>query len=110
MLQEVACDVLCIFIRDNVTAQKKSIETGGMEVLLAAINNHLGCATLCRNACAAMSNIASDSKENTGLLIGMCVTAVVVKVKNKWPDDTKVQRAVKRLTQSIIFEMNSWMG
>jgi hypothetical protein len=63
----------------------KAIEPGGIEVLLAAINNHLGSSELCESACSALFNVASGSKENTGLLISLGGGAVVAKVRTRWP-------------------------
>jgi hypothetical protein len=107
-LQERACGLLRHLVCCSI-GKAKAIKSGAIEVLLAAINNHLGSANLCEYACWALSTIATDSKENTGLLISMYVTAAVAKVKNKWPDDGKVRSSVKHLTKLIVAEMNSWV-
>jgi hypothetical protein len=32
----------------------------------------------------------------------------VTKVREQWPDDDKVQEAVRKLTKPIVRELNSW--
>jgi hypothetical protein len=47
------------------------------------------------------------NKENIERLTSLGGAAAVVKVKNKWPDDGKVQTAVKSLTKLIVAGMSS---
>jgi hypothetical protein len=93
----------------NVTGKKRVIESGGIKVVLAAVNDHLDCANLCENAGWALANIVRGSKESVGLLISLAGGAAVAKVRTKWPDDGKVQKPVKSLTKLIVAEMSSWM-
>jgi hypothetical protein len=86
----------------------KAVESGGMEVLLTAVTNHLDSAIICQNACPAIFNIASGSKENAGLLIGLGGGAAVAKVRTKWRDDDKVQKWVRKLANLFAFEWKAW--
>jgi hypothetical protein len=101
-LQERACCALRNLTCNNTTGKNKVVETGGIEVLLAAITNHLNSAGVCENACLAMYNIVHGSKENTELLITLGGGAAVAKVITKWPDIKDVQAQVKKLAS--IFE------
>jgi hypothetical protein len=107
-LQTSACAALHNVVCKNVTGKKKAIESGGIEVVLAAINNHLGSVILCEIACWALCNIVNGSKENTGLLISLCGGAAVAKVRTKWPDNNDVQYRVRRLARLLASEMKSW--
>jgi hypothetical protein len=86
----------------------KVVETGGIEVLLAAINNHLDSADVSGTACWALSNIVANSKEDTELLIDLGGGAAVSKVRKEWPDDNVAQTQVQRLAKLMAAEMNSW--
>jgi hypothetical protein len=107
-LQEVACAALHNLINKNVTAKKKAIESGGIEVVLAAINNHLGSSFVCERACKALLNIVNGSKENTVLLISLCGGAAVAKVRTKWLDNNDLQCWVRKLANLIASEMKAW--
>jgi hypothetical protein len=100
-LQDGVCDVLSNLANCSI-GKEKAIESGVIEVLLAAINNHLGSAKLCESACSALFNIASGSKENTGLLITLGGGAAAVKVGTKWPDKNHVQTQVRNLANLIV--------
>jgi hypothetical protein len=106
-LQEYACSAL-----RNLTCcsigKTKVVESGGIEVILAAINNHLGSPFVCRKACWALSNIVRRSKENTGLLITLGGGAAVAKVRTKWPDNDGVQTRMRRLANLMAMEMKAW--
>jgi sirohydrochlorin ferrochelatase len=84
-LQEYACNVLINLAYCNI-GETKAIEAGGIQVLLAAIDNHLGSAEVCGYACWALFNIVFDNKENTELLISLGGEAAVSKVRTKLPD------------------------
>jgi hypothetical protein len=64
----------------------------------------LNSANVCENACGALVNIASSSKENTWLLINLGGGAAVAKVGTKWPDNTIVQTNVRRLAHLSVAE------
>jgi hypothetical protein len=101
----------CI-VRTNLACcsigEKKAVESDEMEVLLAAINNHLNSADVCECACKALYFIVLGSKERTGLLISLGGGAAVANVRAKWPDNAKVQIGVRKLAKLIATEMNSW--
>jgi hypothetical protein len=93
------------------TGKSIAVKTGGVEVLLAAVNNHLSSAVLCQNAvCALLSMFFWGSKGNPGQLICLGGAAAIAKVKNKWPDDIKVQAQVRSLFTLTADELNSWAG
>jgi hypothetical protein len=79
-LQEHACDALRNMASCSSAGKKRIIELGGIEVLLAAVINHLDSEILCQSACWAMYNIISDDKERTELLLSLGGGAVVAKV------------------------------
>jgi hypothetical protein len=106
-LQEHACVALRNLACCSI-GKKKVVESGGIEVLLAAVNNHLNSSEVCENACWALVNIAKKSKENTELLISLGGGAAVAKVRRKWPDDNDVQKQVRNLAKLIAAEMNTW--
>lgn len=99
-------NVIC----NNGADKAKTIESGGIDVLLAA-TTHLGFSNFCERACCTLYNIVRGSKENTGLLISLGGAKAVANVRTKWPDDDKVQTKVKRLTKLIVLgaEMSNWM-
>jgi hypothetical protein len=107
-LQRRACAALRNLALTNVIGKANIIESGGIEVLLDAIHNHLGSAILCTNACLALVNIAKrGSMEHTGLLITMGAGAAVAKVRTKWPDNNDVQTEVRGLANLIAVELNA---
>jgi hypothetical protein len=102
-LQDFACGTLRNLTGSSIS-KANAIESGGIEALLAAINNHLGSAILCQKACWALCNILHDSKENTRLLIRLGGGAAVYKVRTKWSDNNDVQTQVRRLVDLIASE------
>jgi hypothetical protein len=104
MLQESACAALnnlawCSIDRAN------AIESGGIEVVLAAITNHLDSAVVCQNACWALYNIILDDEAGTELLISLGGGAVLATVGRKWPDNKDVQTHLRNLAKLIAAEM-----
>jgi hypothetical protein len=89
-------------------SKTKAIELGGIELLLAAVNNHLDSASVCQYACWALYNIVLGSKENTELLISLGGATAVAKARRKWPDDDKLQTQVRRLVNLLVAEMKTW--
>jgi hypothetical protein len=108
MLQERACHALLNVMCNNTTGKKKAIESGGIEVVIAAINNHLGSPFVCENACWALHNIVLKSKENTGLLITLGGGAAVAKVRTKWSNDDNLKTKVRRSADLMAAEMKAW--
>jgi hypothetical protein len=68
-LHERACAALLNLICNNVTGKNRAIKSGGIKIVLAAFNNHLGSSILCRAACLALFNMILGIKKNTELLI-----------------------------------------
>jgi hypothetical protein len=102
-LQDRAAGALVNLVScSNVTGIAIAIKSGGIQVLLAAINNHLSSAIICEYACVGLLNIVVGSKENTGRLTTLGGEAAVLKVRTKWPDSNDVQAQVYKL--SCIFE------
>jgi hypothetical protein len=101
-LQAYACATLTNLACCSVGIAK-AIESGGIEVLLAAINNHLNSSFICERACSVLVRIVSDSKENTGRLIILGGGAAVAKVIRKWPESQ-----VRQLSDLIGSEMKAW--
>jgi hypothetical protein len=108
VVQERGCDTLRNLTWCSI-GKKKAIESGGIEVVLAAINNHLDSAKLCEHACSALSNIVSDY-ENRGLLITLNCGAAVEKVGKKWPDADDVQTQVRKLAKLFVTAWTPWIG
>jgi hypothetical protein len=108
ILQLVACGALGN-LASNSAGKAKAIKCGGIEVLLAAVNNHLGSAKLCERVCWALMNVVMNSKENVGLLITLGGGAAAAKVRTKWPNNNDLQTQVRRMKTLIVAEMGSWM-
>jgi hypothetical protein len=107
-LQERACAVLGNLATCNL-GKKNAVKSGGLlQLLLAAINNHLDSAKVCEYVCFALYNIVKESKEHIELLISMGGATAVAKVRKEWPDEEDVQPDVQRLAKLIGTEMNSW--
>jgi hypothetical protein len=106
-LQEEASLALLNLPRCSIS-KAKATESGGIEVLLAAVTTHLDFSILCEYACAALLNIARSSNENTELLISLGGTAAVAKARTKWPDNNDLQAQVRKLANLIITEMKTW--
>jgi hypothetical protein len=108
-LQWRGCGALQNATCNNTAGKKQASESGGIEVLLAAIHNHLDSAILCENACWALYNIADGSKERIEQLISLGGAAAVAKVRTKWPNKDNVQTIVRQLASLIVAEMKAWV-
>jgi hypothetical protein len=106
-LQERACRALRNLASCSI-GKAKAIGSGGIEVVLAAVKNHLGSASLCETVCGTLCNFANGSEENIGLLISLGGAAAVAKVRTKWPDNNDVQASVRKLANLIAAEMKTW--
>jgi hypothetical protein len=106
-LQLAACGTLRNLAFFSI-GKAKAIESNGIEVVLAAIKNHLGSALVCLNACRALFNIVAGSKENTKLLISLGGGAAVAKVSTNWPDNNDVQTWMRKVANLIGAEMTAW--
>jgi hypothetical protein len=106
-LQEGACAALRNLTLSS-TGRTNAIESDGIEVILAAVSNHLGSATMCKKACLALVNIVNRSTENTELLITLGGGVVGAKVRSKWRNNDQVQPRVRQLAMLIVGEMKAW--
>jgi hypothetical protein len=106
-LQWCACNTLLHLVNYNI-GNKKAIKMGGIEVLLAAVNNHLGSVFVCNNAIRALLNIVTGSKANTELFISLGGATAVAKVRTKWPNSKNIQNRVRSLAKLIAVVMHSW--
>jgi hypothetical protein len=108
-VQEGACGALRSLTKVSSIGKVKAVESGGIELLLAAINNHLDSTFVCKYACLVLYSIVRGSKENTELLIRLGGGAAVAKVRRKWPNDEDIQTKVRKLATTIIAEMKAWV-
>jgi hypothetical protein len=101
-LQECACIALRNLAYCSI-GKTNAIESGGIKVLLAAINNHLlGSANVCKTACWALFNIVRGNKRTIELWISLDGRAAVSKVRSKWPESNEVyQRVLRQLTEQM---------
>jgi hypothetical protein len=106
-LQKYACIVLLDLALCRV-GKKKVAEKVGIEVLIAAINNHLGHADRCERACSILMIVITDSNDNTELFIDLGGATAVVKVKNRWPENDKIQIQTRHLFKFIAAHFNRW--
>jgi hypothetical protein len=106
-MQDDACCALVNLI-GCIIGKKKAVETGAMEVVLAAANNHTDCLCVCRNALDFLLGIVAPSKENTKLFISSGGVATVAKVRKQWPDDDDVEESVQMLMGPLIQELTCW--
>jgi hypothetical protein len=104
-LQRAACAALYFLTLCSI-GKKKAVESGGMEVLLAALDNHLYSADICDNACCTLFNIVDKSKERTRIFISLNGDAAIAKVGNQWPDNAVIQTEVRSLAKSIGTEIS----
>jgi hypothetical protein len=102
-LQDHACGTLVNLAFCNI-GKAKVIESGGIEVILAAITNHLNSSFICKRACKVLVKITSYSKENTRRLITLGGGAAVEKVRTKWPDNNDIQTQVRELLKCFAVE------
>jgi hypothetical protein len=107
-IQERACSCLRILARCSI-GKAKAIESGAIEALLAAINNHYSIYEhLCGNACWTLHTIVSGSKGNTGLLISLGGGAAVAKVRSTWLDFNPSRLRAGKLADLMGVEMKAW--
>jgi hypothetical protein len=101
VLQECACAALHNLAYSNVTGKKQAIESGGIEVVLAAVDNHLDSADVCEHARKALVNIVSDSS----------LWAVELhKVRTKWADNNDDKTQVRKLAGCFAAEWKARNG
>jgi hypothetical protein len=65
-LQETARGALVNLTCNNPAGKKKAIESGGIEVVLADVTNHLNTAHACERACKYLVNIAMEGRKIPG--------------------------------------------
>jgi hypothetical protein len=107
-LQGAACLVLGILALCNL-GKKKIVESGGLRVLLAAVNNHLDSAKVCQYVFMALSDIIKkENIENIRLLMSIGGATAVVKVREEHREIDAVQIWVRKIGKLIGTEMKSW--
>jgi hypothetical protein len=106
-LQLVACGALRNLASRSL-GKANTIESGGIEAVLAVVSNHLGSAILCENACVSLYMVVKGSKENIGLLITLGGGSALAKVRTKWPDNNYVQTEVRKVANLMEAEMKAW--
>jgi hypothetical protein len=106
-LQEFACNVILNLACCSIF-KKQAAERDAIEVLLAAINNHLGSAYIGERACLLLINLIADSSENTELFICLGGASAVAKIKNKWPGNERIQDRMRHLSKSIASHFIRW--
>jgi hypothetical protein len=109
-LQDFACFALRALACCSI-GRTNAIESGGIEVLLAAINNHLGSAQVCGEACWALFNMVKGNEENTELLISFGGEAAISLVRSKWYTFRDVDSGVLRqlTTRMTAFQQDARM-
>jgi hypothetical protein len=107
-LQMSACAAINNLTFCNI-GKKKTLEAGGIEVLLAAfLNSHLISVNVCQNAAYALYNLINGHKENTKLFLSSGGVTALTKVKQNWPDNDIVQNAVRALMIPVLKELYCW--
>jgi hypothetical protein len=104
--------IACVPVRNLAhcdIGKKKALDANGMRIVLDSLKNHVGSTVVCESALYALVNMIKESKKNTEVLIGLGGAAVLVDVKNKWPDNVVVQPPLRRLAKLISEEINSWV-
>jgi hypothetical protein len=107
-LQRVACMVLINLTACNI-GRNDAIKSGGIKVVLDAVNNHLSSARVCLDAIWAIKNIVTGSKANTELLISLGGVTAAATVKNRWLNHEGVQTQVRSLVALIVEELKTWI-
>jgi hypothetical protein len=100
----------CVTLRNLACSsfgKANTIDSGGIEVLLDAINNRfLGSTILRKSAFWALRNIVKGSKENVGLLITFGAALAIVRTKR--PYNNEFQTDVRWMANLIASEMKAW--
>ncbi len=108
-LQYTACCVLgnLLFCR---IGQKKALESGAMEVVLDALDNHMDADTVCAHACFTLHRMVAASKENTQRFICNGGVTTVASVRKEWQHDemSQVHEAVRKLMEPVVKELSCW--
>jgi flagellin-specific chaperone FliS len=107
-LQKSACYVLANLTECKI-GKKKAVESGGFEILLAAVNNHMISLNICEAALLALEHIIEGSKENTKLFMHFGGVAALTRVREECPDNERVQAGVRTLAKLIVEEMKTWI-
>jgi hypothetical protein len=81
-LQWSACRALCNLANHSIGKTKAS-EAGGMDLLLTALNRHLGSTAICVASCKALYDVIKEDKEDIELFLCRCSGGVVAVTKAK---------------------------
>jgi hypothetical protein len=84
------------------------VETGGMEVILAAVSNHSSSAFICEHASLILINLIAGSNENIELFVCLGGATAVAKVKNKWPGNYRIRNGMCHLSKCIAAHFIRW--
>jgi hypothetical protein len=107
-LQENACAALRNLTYCSI-GKKKALEAAQtIDVLLAAMKNHLVSFNLCEYAVLALRNFVRDDNISTKFLLRGGGVAAAIKVREEWINKGSVQRAVQMLMVPLLEELNSW--
>jgi hypothetical protein len=107
ILQAKACHALLSLTCCSL-GKKKALEAGAVAILLDVVKHHVRCARICEHMCTIFYRLLMGSKVDTKIFLSSGGVATLTKVREKWPDDEKVQEAVRELTKPIVNELNSW--
>jgi hypothetical protein len=105
---QIAASFTLQYLASYDGGKNKAVELGGLEVLLAAVNNRLDSVSVCDYAYWALTQIVKGSKKNIGLLISLGGATAVARFRTKWPDNHNVPYNVRHLTKMIASEMMTW--
>jgi hypothetical protein len=103
-LQESAFYVLVGLACSYNIGKKKAIETGGFEVLLAALHKHMISLRVCETVFDAMETMIEGNKKHTKRFMNAGGVTALTKVREEWPDKDDIQERVQNLTKLIMDE------
>jgi hypothetical protein len=107
-LQKNACLALHLLTSCDL-GKKKALEgEQTLEVLLAAVKNHLSSFFLCQSAVLALHNVITNDNKSTKLLLRSGGVAAASKVRELLPNEDTVQHAVQKLMIPLLNEMCTW--
>jgi hypothetical protein len=82
----------------KTVGKKRIVE---IEVFLATINNHFDHADTCERACSILMIVIAGSNDNAELFICLGGATAVAKVKNRSPENYRIQTGICNLCKSI---------
>lgn len=107
-IQVTACAALSNLIVCHL-GKKKALESGQtIDLLLAAVKNHLVSFVLCERAVLALFHLIMDDILRTRLLLSSGGVAAAIKVREKWTNKGSGQRPAQNLMVLLLKELNTW--